>query len=166
MNILKPLNLRTLCLCVCLRCWLLIWRNKLQSCKRRSFPSLHQSSTFLTLAPGDARSEADSAVFCRSRTKMTPFVFVILRLYNYEPLTPLRMLRASVFGRLVCVKGTVVRVSNIRPFCTRLAFRCLGCSHTQSLPLQHGKYATPTKVRPHNHRAVIRNSLTCNIPQS
>uniref|UniRef100_A0A7N8Y507 DNA helicase MCM8 n=1 Tax=Mastacembelus armatus TaxID=205130 RepID=A0A7N8Y507_9TELE len=67
------------------------------------------------------------------------------RLYNYEPLTPLRMLRASVFGRLVCVRGTVVRVSNIRPLCTRMAFRCLACSHTQSLPLQHGKYATPTK---------------------
>ncbi|XP_067368767.1 DNA helicase MCM8 isoform X1 [Channa argus] len=67
------------------------------------------------------------------------------RLYNYEPLTPLRMLRASVFGRLVCVRGTVVRVSNIRPFCSRMAFRCLTCSHTQSLPLQHGKYATPTK---------------------
>uniref|UniRef100_A0A3Q3FY03 DNA helicase MCM8 n=1 Tax=Labrus bergylta TaxID=56723 RepID=A0A3Q3FY03_9LABR len=67
------------------------------------------------------------------------------RLFNYEPLTPLRMLRASVFGRLVCVRGTVVRVSNIRPLCTRMAFRCLGCSNTLSLPLQHGKYATPTK---------------------
>ncbi|XP_028983388.1 DNA helicase MCM8 [Betta splendens] len=67
------------------------------------------------------------------------------RLYNYDPLTPLRMLRASVFGRLVCVRGTVVRVSNIRPFCTRLAFRCVSCTHTLSLPLQHGKYATPTK---------------------
>ncbi|XP_036980330.1 DNA helicase MCM8 [Acanthopagrus latus] len=67
------------------------------------------------------------------------------RLYNYEPVTPLRTLRASVFGRLVCVKGTVVRVSNIRPLCTRMAFSCLGCSQTQSLPLQHGKYATPTK---------------------
>ncbi|XP_053292433.1 DNA helicase MCM8 [Pleuronectes platessa] len=67
------------------------------------------------------------------------------RLYNYEPLTPLRMLRASVFGRLVCVKGTVVRVSNIRPLCTRMAFRCQSCMQTMSLPLQHGKYATPTK---------------------
>ncbi|XP_073338778.1 DNA helicase MCM8 [Pagrus major] len=67
------------------------------------------------------------------------------RLYNYEPVTPLRTLRASVFGRLVCVKGTVVRVSNIRPLCTRMAFKCLGCSQTQSLTLQHGKYATPTK---------------------
>ncbi|CAL9687718.1 unnamed protein product [Knipowitschia caucasica] len=67
------------------------------------------------------------------------------RLYNYDPLTPLRLLRASVFGRLVCVRGTVVRVSNIRPLCTRLAFRCLVCSHTQALPLQHGQYSTPTK---------------------
>ncbi|XP_034407990.1 DNA helicase MCM8, partial [Cyclopterus lumpus] len=67
------------------------------------------------------------------------------RLYNYEPLSALRTLRASVFGRLVCVRGTVVRVSNIRPLCTRMAFRCLGSSHMQSLPLQHGKYATPTK---------------------
>uniref|UniRef100_UPI0037E8A5DF DNA helicase MCM8 n=1 Tax=Semicossyphus pulcher TaxID=241346 RepID=UPI0037E8A5DF len=67
------------------------------------------------------------------------------RLYNYDPVTPLRMLRASVFGRLVCVRGTVVRVSNIRPLCTRMAFRCLGSSHTLSLPLQHGKYATPIK---------------------
>lgn len=82
---------------------------------------------------------------------MALFGFIIHRLYNYEPLTPLRMLRASVFGRLVCVRGTVVRVSSIRPLCTRMAFRCLGCSHTQSLPLQHGKYAMPTKVCKHTH---------------
>lgn len=71
---------------------------------------------------------------------------LVRRLYNYEPLTALRMLRASAFGRLVCVKGTVVRVSNIKPLCTRMAFRCVGGSHVQSLPLQHGKYAAPTKV--------------------
>uniref|UniRef100_A0A8C7I0L0 DNA helicase MCM8 n=1 Tax=Oncorhynchus kisutch TaxID=8019 RepID=A0A8C7I0L0_ONCKI len=67
------------------------------------------------------------------------------RLYNYAPLTALRMLRASVFGRLVCVRGTVVRVSNIRPLCTRLAFTCSGCSHTHTLTLPHGKFTTPTK---------------------
>eukprot|EP00063_Salmo_salar_P071599 XP_014046434.1 PREDICTED: DNA helicase MCM8 [Salmo salar] len=67
------------------------------------------------------------------------------RLYNYEPLTALRTLRASVFGRLVCVRGTVVRVSNIRPLCTRLAFTCSGCSHTHTLTLPHGKFTMPTK---------------------
>ncbi|XP_068424164.1 DNA helicase MCM8, partial [Clinocottus analis] len=84
------------------------------------------------------------------------------RLYNYEPLSALRTLRASAFGRLVCVRGTVVRVSNIRPLCTRMAFRCVGSSHMQSLPLQHGKYATPTKCIQPDCRgrsfAPIRNS--------
>ncbi|XP_033835247.1 DNA helicase MCM8 [Periophthalmus magnuspinnatus] len=75
------------------------------------------------------------------------------RLYNYEPLTPLRLLRASVFGRLVGVRGTVVRVSNIRPLCARLAFRCLGCSHTQALTLQRGQYSTPTKCSLSNCRS-------------
>uniref|UniRef100_A0A3P9N8Q9 DNA helicase MCM8 n=1 Tax=Poecilia reticulata TaxID=8081 RepID=A0A3P9N8Q9_POERE len=70
---------------------------------------------------------------------------ISVRLYNYEPLTPLRTLRASVFGRMVCVRGTVVRVSNIRPQCTRMAFKCQTCTSTLTLPLQHGKYATPTK---------------------
>ncbi|XP_054879379.1 DNA helicase MCM8 [Poeciliopsis prolifica] len=70
---------------------------------------------------------------------------ISVRLYNYEPLTPLRTLRASVFGRMVCVRGTVVRVSSIRPQCTRMAFKCQTCASTLTLPLQHGKYATPTK---------------------
>uniref|UniRef100_A0A8P4KKM6 DNA helicase MCM8 n=1 Tax=Dicentrarchus labrax TaxID=13489 RepID=A0A8P4KKM6_DICLA len=87
------------------------------------------------------------------------------RLYNYEPLTPLRTLRASVFGRLVCVRGTVVRVSNIRPLCTRMAFRCLVCSRTLSLPLQHGKYDTPTKCiqpdcRSHSFTPIRSSPLT------
>ncbi|XP_069568999.1 DNA helicase MCM8 [Brachyistius frenatus] len=78
-------------------------------------------------------------------TPISNIPHISARLYNYEPLTPLRTLRASVFGRLVCVKGTVVRVSNIRPLCTRMAFKCQTGSHTLSLPLQHGKYAAPTK---------------------
>ncbi|KAI4795048.1 hypothetical protein KUCAC02_031672, partial [Chaenocephalus aceratus] len=66
------------------------------------------------------------------------------RLYNYEPLTALRRCEPVCLDGW-CVRGTVVRVSNIRPLCTRMAFSCLGCSRTLSLPLQHGKYATPTK---------------------
>ncbi|XP_061829215.1 DNA helicase MCM8 [Nerophis lumbriciformis] len=87
------------------------------------------------------------------------------RLHNYEPLTPLRTLRASVYGQLVCVRGTAVRVSNIRPLCTRLAFRCTTCSATCSLPLQRGKYATPTKCsqpdcRSRSFSAMRSSSLT------
>ncbi len=34
-------------------------------------------------------------------------------------------------GQLVAVKGTVVRVSNIQPFCTQMAFECQGCRNVQ-----------------------------------
>lgn len=34
-------------------------------------------------------------------------------------------------GKFVSVKGTVVRVSNIKPLCTVLAFECNNCSHIQ-----------------------------------
>lgn len=110
----------------------------------------NQSSASLTsVQGGDARTRPNaffqfSMTFAHLLTRRPRGSF--LRLYNYEPQTPLRMLRASVYGRLVCVRGTVVRVTSIRPQCTRMAFKCKGGSHVQTLPLQQGKFATPTKV--------------------
>lgn len=148
---------------MCFRCWLLIWRIRLLSYKKKNFLLPHQSSTFLTLVHGDATHNVlfFLCIGCCTWLNMSQFVEIIHRLFNYEPLTPLRMVRASVFGRLVCVRGTVVRVSSIRPLCTRMAFRCLGCSHTLSLLLQQGKFATPTKVHKTKHR--YRFLAVCNF---
>lgn len=68
------------------------------------------------------------------------------RVYNYELLTLLRNLRANCYGKYISLRGTVVRVSNVKPVCTRMAFTCNGCGDTQSLPLPDGKYTIPTKV--------------------
>ncbi|KAG5857422.1 hypothetical protein ANANG_G00019300 [Anguilla anguilla] len=67
------------------------------------------------------------------------------RVYNYEPLTALKTLRANLYGKYVALRGTVVRVSNIKPLCSRMAFDCNACGDVQSLPLTDGKFATPTK---------------------
>ncbi|KAG9335804.1 hypothetical protein JZ751_003636 [Albula glossodonta] len=67
------------------------------------------------------------------------------RVYNYEPLTALKTLRANLYGKYVALRGTVVRVSNIKPLCSRMAFDCNACGHTQALPLSDGKFTTPTK---------------------
>lgn len=67
------------------------------------------------------------------------------RLYNYEPLTPLKSLRANLYGKFVVIRGTVVRVSNIKPLCMKLAFVCNSCGDTQSVALPDGKYTMPTK---------------------
>ncbi|KAG5265875.1 hypothetical protein AALO_G00247300 [Alosa alosa] len=67
------------------------------------------------------------------------------RVYNYEPLTPLRTLRANLYGKYVAIRGTVVRVSNIKPLCTKMAFACNSCGDVQSLHMPDGKFTTPTK---------------------
>uniref|UniRef100_A0A672NXB8 DNA helicase MCM8 n=1 Tax=Sinocyclocheilus grahami TaxID=75366 RepID=A0A672NXB8_SINGR len=71
--------------------------------------------------------------------------YISARVYNYEPLTPLKSLRANLYGKFVAIRGTVVRVSNIKPLCSKLAFVCNSCGDTQSVMLPDGKYAIPTK---------------------
>ncbi|XP_015272970.1 PREDICTED: DNA helicase MCM8, partial [Gekko japonicus] len=65
--------------------------------------------------------------------------------YNYEPLTQLKNIRANCYGKYIAVRGTVVRVSNIKPFCTKMAFICSTCGNIQSVSLPDGKYTPPTK---------------------
>ncbi|XP_026701895.1 DNA helicase MCM8 isoform X2 [Athene cunicularia] len=67
------------------------------------------------------------------------------RVYNYEPLTQLKNVRANCYGKYIALRGTVVRVSNIKPLCTKLAFVCGTCGDVQSVPLPDGKYTLPTK---------------------
>ncbi|NXL39459.1 MCM8 helicase, partial [Glaucidium brasilianum] len=69
------------------------------------------------------------------------------RVYNYEPLTQLKNVRANCYGKYIALRGTVVRVSNIKPLCTKLAFVCGTCGDVQSVPLPDGKYTLPTKAK-------------------
>ncbi|XP_006626063.1 DNA helicase MCM8 [Lepisosteus oculatus] len=71
--------------------------------------------------------------------------YIHARIYNYEPLTPLKNLRANLYGKYVALRGTVVRVSNIKPLCTKMAFTCNTCGYIQSLELPDGKFTVPTK---------------------
>lgn len=67
-------------------------------------------------------------------------------MYNYDPLTQLKNVRANCYGKYIALRGTVVRVSNIKPLCTKLAFVCGSCGDVQGVPLLDGKYTLPTKV--------------------
>uniref|UniRef100_A0A8C5SJI8 DNA helicase MCM8 n=1 Tax=Laticauda laticaudata TaxID=8630 RepID=A0A8C5SJI8_LATLA len=67
------------------------------------------------------------------------------RVYNYDPISQIKNIRANCYGKYVALRGTVVRVSNIKPICTKMAFICSTCGNTQSFPLPDGKYTLPTK---------------------
>ncbi|XP_012866090.1 PREDICTED: DNA helicase MCM8 [Dipodomys ordii] len=70
---------------------------------------------------------------------------IYARVYNYEPLTHLKNIRANYYGKYIALRGTVVRVSNIKPLCTKMAFLCSACGEVQSVSLPDGKYNLPTK---------------------
>ncbi|XP_071961751.1 DNA helicase MCM8-like [Antedon mediterranea] len=67
------------------------------------------------------------------------------RILHYEPVTQLKHIKASYCGRFLAIKGTVVRVGNIKPICTRMAFQCNHCGDIQVLSLPDGRYTLPTK---------------------
>lgn len=67
------------------------------------------------------------------------------RIINYEPVTSLKNLRANFCGKFVSIKGTLVRVGNIKPLCCMMVFDCVTCGNSQVLTLPDGKYVLPTK---------------------
>ena len=53
-----------------------------------------------------------------------------IRILNYRELTKIKKLKANMYDKFVSVMGTVVRVSNPKPFVTRMAFQCQKCNST------------------------------------
>ncbi|KAI6652815.1 DNA helicase MCM8 [Oopsacas minuta] len=68
-----------------------------------------------------------------------------IQLYNYSPITTLNSLRSSQYEKCVSVIGVVIKITNIRPRISRMAFLCSACKGVQVLSLLDGKYRVPTK---------------------
>jgi DNA replicative helicase MCM subunit Mcm2 (Cdc46/Mcm family) len=48
-------------------------------------------------------------------------------------------------GKLVTIKGTVVRVSRVKPLITRMQFACGKCGEAFGMGLADGKFEIPSK---------------------
>eukprot|EP00171_Calliarthron_tuberculosum_P015051 IDg15051t1 len=66
------------------------------------------------------------------------------RIFNLTPLTPMRSMRAASVGTFVAVRGTIVRVSNIRQQVVSMRFECSKCATEQLVPFPDFKYTVPT----------------------
>ena len=89
------------------------------------------------------------------RLKLTNIPFVRARLTNYKTITPVKNLRAGLYGKLVAVNGTVVRASNTKPLCLSLAFQCRTCQGIIVHPQKDGHYEVPSRC------TVDRDHLQC-----
>ncbi|KAF2358047.1 MCM OB domain [Trinorchestia longiramus] len=59
--------------------------------------------------------------------------------------TPLKDLKANFYGKLVCISGTVVRVSSVGQRCVQLAFSCQICMAVFGLSQPDARYITPSQ---------------------
>ncbi|XP_021920496.1 DNA helicase MCM8 isoform X1 [Zootermopsis nevadensis] len=67
------------------------------------------------------------------------------RIMNFEPITQLKNLKAVYFGKLVSVRGTIIRVGNIKLLCVWMAFQCNTCLALQCVKQPEGCFTQPTK---------------------
>nr|CAD7399794.1 unnamed protein product [Timema poppensis] len=63
---------------------------------------------------------------------------------NFEPVTELKNLKASYYGKLVSVRGTIIRVGNVKILCTWMAFLCNSCRAMQCIKQPEGIFTEPT----------------------
>ena len=73
----------------------------------------------------------------------TPEQKVGIRFSNYEPVTPMKYLKSQCIGKFVSVKGTVIRVSTIKPVLVEMKFMCSKCGVETPQRMAEGKFEAP-----------------------
>ncbi|XP_046388865.1 DNA helicase MCM8 [Ischnura elegans] len=67
------------------------------------------------------------------------------RVLNYEPVIHLKNLKTNYYGKLVSIRGTIIRAGNIKLLCDWLAFECNTCQKVQCVRQPEGVYTQPHK---------------------
>ncbi|XP_009794628.1 putative DNA helicase MCM8 [Nicotiana tabacum] len=72
------------------------------------------------------------------------FVKINIRLHNYpESMIALKNLKAAYIDRLVSVRGTVVKVSTVKPLVMQMDFTCTKCGISITRDFPDGKFSPP-----------------------
>ncbi|KAM3967699.1 DNA helicase MCM8 [Aphomia sociella] len=66
-----------------------------------------------------------------------------VRIINHQPVIPLANLKVNYFGKLVTIKGTVIRVGSVGLICTSMAFECSSCHNIQAVIQPQGVFTAP-----------------------
>ncbi|XP_050681276.1 DNA helicase MCM8 [Leptidea sinapis] len=67
-----------------------------------------------------------------------------VRIINHQPVVPIANLKVNYFGKLVTIKGTVIRVGSVGLICTSMAFECSSCHSLQAVIQPQGLFTAPS----------------------
>ncbi|KAF8975489.1 DNA replication licensing factor mcm8 [Entomortierella lignicola] len=85
------------------------------------------------------------AIYGDEEAKVKRLKKFMVRLACFEKLTHGKDLKANLIGKLVCMQGTVVRTSGVKPLATKLSFTCNTCQAVQTLDLPDAKFVQPSR---------------------
>ncbi|XP_065348176.1 DNA helicase MCM8 isoform X2 [Cloeon dipterum] len=66
------------------------------------------------------------------------------RIIGHEPVIQLKQLKANYFGKLVTIRGTIIRVGGLKLQCTWLAYSCNTCGFVQAVRQPEGSFTQPS----------------------
>ncbi|KAF9354727.1 DNA replication licensing factor mcm8 [Mortierella sp. AD094] len=98
-----------------------------------------------TVVIGCITLAAIQAIYGDEEAKVNRQKKFMVRLSCFERLTHGKDLKANLIGKLVCMQGTVVRTSGVKPLATKMSFTCNACQGVQTLDLPDAKFVLPTK---------------------
>lgn len=106
--------------------------------------ALHQK---IIILPEETDAGCLSQSTANARNSRVALQKVRLRLDGCGPCVNLRSLKVSSYGRLVTVRGTIIRASAVQLLCTWMAFRCSSCKSDQAIRQVDGCLTNPAKCR-------------------
>ena len=77
---------------------------------------------------------------------------ISIRLYSVTPSASLAKLKASMIDKLVAIKGTVIRMSVVRPVAKQMAFLCNACGQHTIVLCNDGRFESASKCSTKNCR--------------
>ncbi|XP_070037970.1 probable DNA helicase MCM8 isoform X5 [Nicotiana tomentosiformis] len=88
------------------------------------------------------------------------FVKINIRLHNYpESVIALKNLKAAYIDRLVSVRGTVVKVSTVKPLVMQMDFACTKCGTSITRDFPDGKFSPPPICKLHGCKGRTFNPI-------
>ncbi|XP_062165844.1 probable DNA helicase MCM8 isoform X2 [Alnus glutinosa] len=94
------------------------------------------------------------------KNKLEDGAKVIIRLHNYpETMIALKNLKAAYIDKLVSVRGTVVKVSTVRPLVVQMSFDCAKCKTEITRIFPDGKFSPPASCDLHGCKSKNFNPI-------
>jgi DNA helicase MCM8 len=92
------------------------------------------------------RLAAHQVIFRDSKLVGLPYADrqIVIRIINF-PVTPLKDVKAGYIDKFVAVRGSVVRVSPIRPIVVRVDFVCMRCNARVRMFFPDGRWQVPKR---------------------